>query len=235
MADGEPTVAPVAPTRRRLGRECLMASVGVLVVLGGLKHLGDAVPAISDYVYTIAPAAQLYVPIMLIGRAGFGITAESLGLTAGRWGRDLKLAAGFALLTIVPFAIGHHFWQTELFHRAFSPALPAGFAMSVANQVLVVALPEELFYRGYLQGRLELLWPPKRRWLGAPVGMAIVVASVVFALAHFVGEYRIDRLGPFFPGLIFGWMRARTGSLVAPVAYHAFCNVLGDVLWACYR
>jgi membrane protease YdiL (CAAX protease family) len=245
-----------------LRKELWLASIGILVLLGALKHLGGAVPAIADHAFTAAAAAQLYVPILLIGKRG--ITKESIGLAFDRWKRETWIALGLGVLTIVPFAIGHHFWRTIVLRQRFDPRLPApadldavtrflvdlapsiepsapllaaifGALGAIAIELLVVALPEELYFRGYLLGRFELLWPAKRRLFGAPFGKAIVVSSVVFALAHFVGEYRIDRLGPFFPALLFGLLRSRSGSVVAPIAYHAFCNLLSQLLTASYR
>jgi uncharacterized protein len=97
-----------------------------------------------------------------------------------------------------------------------------------------VALPEEVFYRGYLQPRLEERWPPTRRWLGVPLGRAAVLACALFALGHFLGEWNPMRLGPFFPGLLFAWLRNRSGSVVGAVTYHALCNILGEVLFTLY-
>jgi membrane protease YdiL (CAAX protease family) len=222
-----------AVDRSVLIREAWIASAGILVIFGLLKHVGPSVPILGDHVFTVAAAIQLYVPLFLAGRRG--ITRKSLGLTMSRWKEDLLLTAVLALITTVPFAIGHHFWMTTLYGRDFRLAFPDDFAEKVLTQIFVVALAEELFYRGYLQERLQRLWPAKRKLFGAPFGAAIVVAAVVFALAHFVGEYRIDRLGPFFPALLFGLMRARTGTIIGAISYHAYCNLLGDFLWACYR
>lgn len=219
--------------RRELIRETLIASAGVLLLLTLVKHVGAVVPFVGEHAFTIAAAFQLYVPILMIGRRG--ITRESLGLSLGRWREDLSAVAVLSILTIVPFAIGHHLWQTVLFHRPFHFRLPKDVLENALTQLFVVALAEEVFFRGYLQGRLERIWVTQRTLFGVPFGSAIVVASAVFALAHFVGEYRFDRLGPFFPALVFGLLRARTGTIVGPVVYHAFCNVLADVLWACYR
>jgi hypothetical protein len=135
----------------------------------------------------------------------------------------------------VPFAIGHHYWQTIIFHRPFIPRLPEHLITGVLLQALVVALAEELYFRGYLQERLARIWPLGQRLFGAPFGRAIIAGSAVFALAHFVGEYRFDRLGPFFPALVFGMLRARSGTIAGAIAFHAYCNVLGELLWACYR
>jgi membrane protease YdiL (CAAX protease family) len=135
----------------------------------------------------------------------------------------------------VPFAIGHHYFQTVLMHRPFKARLPENVVESILTQVVVVALAEELFFRGYLQERLERIWPATRKVFGVPFGRAIIVAAAVFALAHFIGEYQLDRLGPFFPALVFGLLRARTQTIVGSIGYHAFCNILGEVLWASYR
>lgn len=219
--------------RGALVREVAVASAGIVLLLGCLKHLAALVPLVREHAFTVAAAVQLYVPVGLIGRRG--ITRETLGLTFARWRADLGAVAVLAVVTGVPFAIGHHFWQTWWLHRTLAPRLPEGLLEDVAVQLGVVALAEELFFRGYLQERMERLWPATRTLLGAPFGRAIVGASVVFALAHFAGEYRVDRLGPFFPGLLFGLLRARTRTIVGSTAYHGLCNLLSDVLWACYR
>jgi len=96
--------------------------------------------------------------------------------------------------------------------------------------LLVVALPEETFYRGYVQARLAPLFRRRIRVLGADLGAPVVVASALFALSHLVAIPAPFRLAVFFPGLLFGWLRERTGSLVAPVVLHALSNVLLAVL-----
>lgn len=244
---------PAESTGAALYQEVVRASVGILAALLILKHLGALIPAIASYAFTAAAAIQLYLPLLRVGGDGDepsrdqrpllgqrwlrwprDLSRAELGLDTTRWVDHLFLALGLGLLTIIPFAIGHHYWQTVIFKRAFAPRLPDGLALSVVTQVLAVALPEELFFRGYLQGRMERLWPARRRLFGAPFGKAILVASAVFAMAHFVGEYRPDRLGPFFPALLFGLLRTKTQSIVAPVSYHAFCNILSEMLFACY-
>jgi uncharacterized protein len=102
--------------------------------------------------------------------------------------------------------------------------------LMAATQIFVVALPEELFFRGYLFGRLEERWPPTRRLLGAPVGLALLVSSALFALGHVLVDFNPQRLAVFFPGLVFCWMRARTGSIAPGALFHALCNVYSDVL-----
>jgi len=96
--------------------------------------------------------------------------------------------------------------------------------------LLVIALPEETFYRGFVQARLASLFRRRVRILGADLGWHVVIASALFALSHLVAIPAPFRLAVFFPGLLFGWLRERTGSLVAPIAMHCASNVLLAVL-----
>jgi membrane protease YdiL (CAAX protease family) len=43
-----------------------------------------------------------------------------------------------------------------------------------------------------------------------------------------------QRLAVIFPALVFGWMRARTGSIVPGALFHALCNLFADVLHTSY-
>jgi uncharacterized protein len=108
--------------------------------------------------------------------------------------------------------------------------LPADFLLLALSQVVVIAVPEEMFFRGYLYARLEERWPSRRRLLGAKVGWPLVLSSLLFALGHVLVDFDPQRLAVFVPGLVFGWMRARAGSIAAAAVLHALSNLLSDVL-----
>ena len=113
---------------------------------------------------------------------------------------------------------------------SFALRLPDRFLVAVLVQVLVVALPEELFYRGWLQTSLGRLAPGRGvTVLGARLGHGFLATQALVALGHLV-TLQPWRLGTFFPGLLFGWLRERTGSIVAPVAAHALSNLFLLVL-----
>ena len=38
------------------------------------------------------------------------------------------------------------------------------------------------------------------------------------------------RLAVFFPALVFGWMRSRSGSIAPGAVFHALCNVFSEIL-----
>jgi hypothetical protein len=104
--------------------------------------------------------------------------------------------------------------------------------MLMATHWLLVALPEEFFYRGYLQPRLEQ-WPSLASTLlrvaGLKITLANVTASALFALAHFMVGGDPFRLAVFFPSLLFGALRDRTGTIATPLMFHAFCNILAHL------
>lgn len=108
--------------------------------------------------------------------------------------------------------------------------LPDDFIVLALSQVLVVAVPEEVFFRGYLLARFEERWPSRRRFLGAAVGRPLLVTSALFALGHFLVDLQPARLAVFFPALAFGWMRSRSGSIAPGAVFHALCNLLSEVL-----
>ena len=105
------------------------------------------------------------------------------------------------------------------------PELDLAFLEFCAVQVVVVALPEELCFRGCLLHLLERRFPPKRRFLGGGIGLALVLSAFAFALIHLPKAGDPRALATFFPGLLFGWMRSATGSIAGAVAVHAAANI----------
>jgi len=111
---------------------------------------------------------------------------------------------------------------------------PSWLLLFTIAQIVVVALPEEVFFRGYVQSLLRERWSPRRRLLGVPFGAAHVLGSALFALIHLASVPAPERLAVFFPSLLFAWLRERTGSVVAPILFHAAANVTIRVLARLY-
>jgi membrane protease YdiL (CAAX protease family) len=143
--------------------------------------------------------------------------------------RSLAWALGFALVVFAPFWLGWRWWWHARGHFHLDP--PRLDALNEAfGQLVIIALPEEAFYRGYLQSRLDDAWAPRFRVLGARVGPGLFLGAAIFALGHFATIREPARLAVFFPALLFGWLRARTGGVGASVAFHALCNIFSETL-----
>jgi membrane protease YdiL (CAAX protease family) len=157
---------------------------------------------------------------------------EPARLDAGRLARDAAHAGLWALLlmalTFPPFVVGYlAYWRP---HHVFALRLPASIFDELAGQLVVIALPEEAFFRGYLQTSLDRAFPPRWRVLGADLGPGWLLASAIFAVGHVLTIRHPARLAVFFPALLFGWLRKRTGGVGAGVLFHASCNVLSALL-----
>ena len=173
-----------------------------------------------------------------VRRAGLALGGAVLPgpLDARKVGREAAVASAwaFGLLAVVavPFYFGWRAWFSPVMpHASFSLAVrPYDAANEVLGQLFVIALPEEAFYRGYLQSRLDDAWVPRWRLLGATLGPGWLAAAAIFAVGHVATVHAPTRLAVFFPALVFGWLRARTGGIGASVTFHMLCNVYSQAL-----
>lgn len=82
-------------------------------------------------------------------------------------------------------------------------------------QAPAVALAEEYLFRGYLFYLLQKVLRGD--------ALLVLSSSAVFAMAH------LPLKGPaylltFFPGLLMGWLRLRSGSILPSAIFHALGN-----------
>ena len=151
-------------------------------------------------------------------------------------------ALGFLLAAGLLWALGLVLWQTG----AYLPrrtAFPVGALLPIALTALVVALAEEAFFRGALQGLVGRTARP---------GVALGSVAALFAVLHFlkppehaVGHDAVGWLSGFaflpkcfwqwgdpqlvfggfltlfIVGLALGWARLRTRALSLPIGLHA--------------
>lgn len=223
-------------------RTPLLVALATTAVVTALSYL---VP--EDYAATAVGLGFLVATYLVVLRGSDTETVRRYGLSLGgllepepidarRMLVSAAKALGWTLLSCAvffpPFWLGYVlWWQPEL---PFVPAPPPSLSDDVLGQLLVIALPEEAFYRGYLQTAFDRAWAPRWRVLGARIGPGLLVASALFAVGHVLTDVKPDRLAVFFPALVFGWLRARTGSIGAPLLFHAACNLFASYLARSY-
>ncbi len=96
--------------------------------------------------------------------------------------------------------------------------------------VLFLGLGEELLFRGYIQSRLNIAFGRPFVFFGVQWGWGAVIASVLFALMHVInlgslsaGQWQLTPwwgVWTFFGGLVFAFLREKTGSIAAPALLH---------------
>jgi uncharacterized protein len=98
---------------------------------------------------------------------------------------------------------------------------------------------EEIFFRGYIQSRLNQAFGRPWRFLGVDFGLGLLVSAALFGLIHvfntvdyFSGHWDFAWLW-WFPnfaaGLFFGALRERTKNIVAGGIVHGISDVLARV------
>jgi hypothetical protein len=143
--------------------------------------------------------------------------------------RELGVALGIAAVVFPLYALGFYWWNQPV--GGFSLTLPPNVASFALAQLIVVALPEEAFFRGYLQTAFSDLRENRLRVLGAELApSAWLLQAILFAAIHFIVEPHPARLAVFFPALLFGWARAWRGGIGAALALHAMSNLYSEIL-----
>ena len=225
-------------------RDALIAFAVVAVLVTALVRIDVTLPAVGHLGSALVAVLFLYVPVLVAWRRREDL--DDYGFHAAPVRRGVLLAAAVIALIFPVFAAGYlafyeiacaGSWLEHLVPRNMcgrygglagihAPALSWALLEFCAVQLVVVALPEELFFRGFLLGLLERRFPPRRRVLGGGIGLALVLSALAFAVIHLPKDGDPRALATFFPGLLFGWMRSATGSILAPTLVHAGSNIL---------
>lgn len=198
--------------------EPLGVTAGVLVFLKGADLF---LP--PNWISVLVPVSLLYVPLgILIYRR------KPIFFLDRSWRQTQKGCLSFLLwvaLVFPPYLLAAHFWMTHVFgFEQFRPAPLQAFTENLWYQLLVVALPEEFYFRGYLQTMLKDFFKPRWKIFGATLGWEWLLTALIFAFAHSIIGLKWWHFSIFFPALLFGYLREKTGSITAPILFHAFSN-----------
>ncbi|HYS82369.1 MAG TPA: MXAN_2755 family glutamic-type intramembrane protease [Anaeromyxobacteraceae bacterium] len=227
----------------------LLVAAKALALVEPTGYLSGNLAGVAAFLFVLLPERRIHREGERWADFGLPWWGWRSDATWRAWAHGLGFAAATCAVVFPLFFVG--FWAygrllpslpswlaAHLAPYAFPPSprlrLPPRFPLFVLVQVLVVALPEELFYRGWMQTTWAATRPGRRvRVLGASLGAGFLATQVLFALGHLV-VFQAWRLGTFFPGLLFGWLRERTGGLAAPVLFHALSNVFIAILEASF-
>lgn len=199
---------------------------------------GQRLLGLHQVVLIGVPLLFIYAPVALCRWRGVDSYDYPLAIPAfsdrKAWWEAARLAGIVIAVIFVPWLIGYHLYQTTLFGYAFEGTLPSQPVMLVGYHLFFVAIPEEFFYRGYMQTRLAEIYPPRWTVLGTKVGPALLITCVLFAFGHTLVQFQWWHFAIFFPSLVFGWLRNRSGGVVAGAFFHAWANITVSTLDTMY-
>lgn len=215
-----------------------------LLTLVAIRAVKDVVQGagLPELLLAAVPLLFMYAPVLACRLRGVDSWSYPLALPAFHdwpaWRDVLVYNAVLIGIVAAPWTGLYHLWTTTWLpalagavgvspvpHFEYRGVWPSSMAMLVGYHLFFVAIPEEMFYRGYLQSRLDEVFPPRWRVLGAQLGPSLLITSLIFAFGHSIVVVQWWHFAIFFPSLVFGWLRSRTGGVVAGAVFHAWCNI----------
>lgn len=243
---------------RRPLTEVLVVYAAVTAATAAITLLAARLPGLEGYEHLLVGAVFLVTAVQLARREEGGMRRFGVDLAglleppdpddprpAGPLGlydlaraipaaipaglKETGIALAVCAVIFPPFVWGFALWNDV--QRPFEPTLPEDFGAFCATQLLVIALPEEAFFRGYVQTRLHDAFGEGREILGLRIDLRVLLLqALLFAVIHFVSIPNPARLAVFFPALLFGVLRAWRGGVGAAILVHAMSNVLSEIL-----
>ncbi|NJD61425.1 MAG: CPBP family intramembrane metalloprotease [Deltaproteobacteria bacterium] len=156
----------------------------------------------------LAAVLFLYVPFIRYRRGN-----APAWLRIGEAGRSAKTALLLGACGALAYLLYARLPLPPALAPYSGPAPPVGELLF--RQALLVALPEEVFFRGYLYDAFE-----ERGW------EPILPSSVLFAAGHLVISPSWYRALTLFPGLLLGGGRKGSGNIYVPILLHLLFNLL---------
>ena len=209
---------------RGLVTEIIIVTISVLVLCHALYRL-RFVPFINAYLSVMVAFILLYAPIIVLWFRRRRVVFFESDLK--QFVKSFKVVFTVSLIIFPAFFLCAHFWQLVVMgYSTFKVAPFPDIGRVIFYQLLLIALPEEFYFRGYVQPALNAVFKPRWNILGVQLGWSWILTAVIFAIAHSIITYQWWHFAIFFPGLVFGWLKERTGALTAPIFFHAASNII---------
>jgi len=162
-----------------------------ILTLSFLLHL---VKPSNNIYYSSLPILMLLFPIIVGHRVKLRFSIK-----------DFSLGFVVSIIILLPY------------YLAFGGNIKTISAYYVIFQLLSVSVPEEFFFRGFLQDSTGRNFK------------AVLLVSLLFSLAHlpkafFLGEW-ISILS-FFPSLVTGWLYMKTNNILPGTVFHLLSNLV---------
>lgn len=188
------------------------------VEFGQLQSLWNWPEGMGRNVYAVPLAISLSV-LLFVGFRRLEGVGFQFRYFAGD-GRNVAVNLGVFLCIAIPVGL-----FTDFIHWTERPFSPLFMAQTYVATFFLVALPEEVFFRGLIQNLLQKTM--KNQWV------ALVTASILFGLTHWNNTPSPDwryLLLATIAGIFYGRAYNRSSTLMAAVTVHT----LVDTIWVVF-
>ncbi|HOW51723.1 MAG TPA: CPBP family glutamic-type intramembrane protease [bacterium] len=176
------------------------------------------------YRHIAFPLLLLLLPFLV---APVRVLAERIAWPSRGIRELLLLSAAIIVLFPPAFFLYHIMW---LGHIVAIPATTALVDAAVKSLMLALtaALPEEFFFRGWLQ---ETALARHNKPTILFISRKNLFSSALFGAAHGIAFLNPLSAATFFPSLLFGWLTERSDGSIAPsIILHAVSNLVLFIL-----
>lgn len=213
-------------------KSVLLLWVGVIVAISLASH-APAGSVFADNSGLITAVLLIYAPLLFYFKRKVKI--EFLDSEPRKFLNSVLVFIVFSIFVFAVMIPANHIYQTLLLGKTFAFAIPEDLKNQILIQLVVVAFPEEFFFRGFLLEQFNQVWPKTKKLFGVMVGTGLLINSLLFAISHSFINVQWWHIFIFFPSLGFGWLREKTGSITASILFHAACNLFGYWIALTYR
>ena len=144
----------------------------------------------------------------------------------------LKLFLWVTIATIVFYPPLFFAYNLGFMHRALASPTTNELMKALTKGLIaiaVAAIPEEFFFRGYIQEHVFSTFDKKILKI---VSLKNLFTSLIFGLVHALVFLDITRAATFFPSLLFGLFTEKSrGRIFYSISYHVVSNILAFILW----
>ncbi|HSW71230.1 MAG TPA: CPBP family intramembrane glutamic endopeptidase [Gammaproteobacteria bacterium] len=202
-----------------------IATVGVLFLsLGLISHQlpGFNALMVLDHVYFTTDALP-YNLYLNIDKALVGIFILGFGPALLSNRKQALLLAKKIWQPILIFILLMMILAFILNFIRFEPKLSSNILIWVLTNLLLTCVAEEALFRGFIQKKLTQQFKLQKVKGGAAA--ALIIASVLFGLAHYSGGKKYVFLA-MMAGLGYGWLYQQTKRIEASIAMHFGLNLV---------
>lgn len=208
-------------------RNLIVETVSVTLVLFVLVLLFQSVllsGILRRIGHSFIPLTCILLPWIILKRRREPL--REFGIHLEDFSRSLRTGILISFLLLTPYFIIFALWYKGPSVDLSGWTMITRWLKMALYQFCYIAFPEEFFFRGYLQTRLNQSLGKPFQLLGAQTGWGIFLTALVFMLFHLVYAVNLWTLGVLLPALIFGWLREKTGSITASTVFHALSNII---------
>lgn len=178
---------------------------------------------LKNYLWLYAAIMFLYIPsywsIKKKDREIYGVTSIT-----NLW-KKMKECMILAILIFPLYTTCFYIFHSLILGKTFVLLKPPDLFTSMLFHIFFAALPEETFYRGFIQELINRDFGKGWKIFGIKWGASVIITSTLFALGHFIIVPHPFRLAVFFPSLLFGIMKEKDNNITLPFLFHAISNI----------